>query len=907
MTILQDAMFQVPHLPLPVTQVSKESIKAFSHSKKVGGYLLGRTLGVGSFAKVKEGLHISTGEKAAVKIIDKKRAKNDNYVRKNLRREGKLLQAVRHPNIVALLEIMETDNSYYLVTELCKGGDLMDYISVRKRLQEKEVLKFIRQIVSAVDYLHKVGIIHRDLKIENLLLDGNNDIKLIDFGLSNFVKVSEGCEGSREGELCSTQCGSPAYAAPELLNHEQYGWQVDSWSIGVNMFAMLTGGLPFTVEPFNIKALYVKMRDGQMNPVPEGLTKECRDLLRKFLTPDPSRRVTIEQALVHPWLTHGNSQPVARTPCPNKLKTSDLNTDILSHMSDNLGFRMGEVIKFVTCNTPSAACATYHLYLTRLKRYLQEAEGSTKKSGSTGKKNGVLDNRRFPKDPSQRDIRNVKNSTMINNNDINCNNGDMNNNDKNNADSETPSVSSSPSPHPKFKDEADYYLAQRDATTATPGGEVCQKRDESPVSAWSDPSESNSPKENSIQCERSQQTDVNPSPHPTSNQIRKVSLQAQREVKLKTQVPAIVMRRPRLYKRRGETTLSTNIPDKLSGEVRETIQVLDVQKTPRETTGVYAVSRSEGISDLALSRITSPSHTTKQAPGDQARRDCGVGGIGSSHLGTTGGASVRPGYNSTPNNRCAGIDLTMTSARDAVKTPASFLQRLSDVQRRSLSGQGDDRGEIRALGTVDGNVRHITQSHLQNKKISLLAKRAATLKSMEVKPAPSPTQGNDNMRGRLQEVDYTQRRGNNSNKSGRPNPQIYRVIPRPFIPFRSAHERSNGLSKSYPHQIGSSQKAKTFEALTLDHDKSDLSSRRVPGTPVTAGEDPNPGPPRPVIVRKRLAKRHRLGEVHSLQPSLIHDIEQTVTEHSFAGPGATTPDTHSKKASQMNESLSSPR
>ncbi|GFO06252.1 hormonally upregulated neu-associated kinase, partial [Plakobranchus ocellatus] len=354
MTIVQEAMFQVPHLPLAVTQVSKETIKAFSHNKRVGGYLLGRTLGVGSFAKVKEGLHISTGEKAAVKIIDKNRAKTDNYVRKNLRREGKLLQAVRHPNIVALLEIMETDNSYYLVTELCRGGDLMDYISARKRLQEKEVLKFIRQIVSAVDYLHKLGIIHRDLKIENLLLDGNNDIKLIDFGLSNFIKVIDGADGTKETELCSTQCGSPAYAAPELLNHEQYGLQVDSWSIGVNMFAMLTGGLPFTVEPFNIKSLYVKMRDRQMNPVPEGLSKECRDLLRKFLTPEPAKRVTIEQALAHPWLTQSNSQPVERVSCPNRLRTTDLNTEILSHMSDNLGFRMGEVIKFVTCNTPSS-------------------------------------------------------------------------------------------------------------------------------------------------------------------------------------------------------------------------------------------------------------------------------------------------------------------------------------------------------------------------------------------------------------------------------------------------------------------------------------------------------------------------------------------------------------------------
>ena len=97
----------------------------------------------------------------AVKIIDKKKSREDSYVRKNLRREGKILQMIRHSNIVQLLEIMETQNSYYLVTELCRGGDLMDYISQRRKLPEQEVKKYIRQIVSAVDYLHRLGILHR--------------------------------------------------------------------------------------------------------------------------------------------------------------------------------------------------------------------------------------------------------------------------------------------------------------------------------------------------------------------------------------------------------------------------------------------------------------------------------------------------------------------------------------------------------------------------------------------------------------------------------------------------------------------------------------------------------------------------------------------------------------------------
>lgn len=97
----------------------------------------------------------------AVKIIDKRKAKEDSYVRKNLRREGKILQMVRHPNVVQLLEIMETENSYYLVMEYCKGGDLMDYICQRKKLEEREAKRFIRQVISALDYLHRMGILHR--------------------------------------------------------------------------------------------------------------------------------------------------------------------------------------------------------------------------------------------------------------------------------------------------------------------------------------------------------------------------------------------------------------------------------------------------------------------------------------------------------------------------------------------------------------------------------------------------------------------------------------------------------------------------------------------------------------------------------------------------------------------------
>ncbi|XP_071113089.1 serine/threonine-protein kinase MARK2-like isoform X1 [Haliotis cracherodii] len=357
------------HLPDKVVDVPKDTIKNFAHTKKVGNYLLGKTLGEGSFAKVKEALHIPTGEKVAIKVIDKKRAKSDTYVRKNLRREGRLLQMVRHQNVVQLLEIMETENSYYLVTELCQHGDLMDYICKRKKLEEKEVRRYIRQIVSAVDYLHRAGILHRDLKIENLLLDETKDIKIIDFGLSNSIKVITTADGTKAQEYCVTQCGSPAYAAPELLSHRKYGPQVDVWSIGVNMYAMLTGSLPFTVEPFNIKTLHDKMVKGNMNPIPDTLSRESRDLIRKFLTPDPNKRITLLDAMRHPWLTEGKNKSLDRPPFPNRIKADDIDASILKHMSERLGFRVGEVIRFVTGNVPSSANATYQMYNRKLCRY----------------------------------------------------------------------------------------------------------------------------------------------------------------------------------------------------------------------------------------------------------------------------------------------------------------------------------------------------------------------------------------------------------------------------------------------------------------------------------------------------------------------------------------------------------
>ncbi|XP_039636852.1 hormonally up-regulated neu tumor-associated kinase homolog [Perca fluviatilis] len=361
-------------LPLPSLKVPRELLRSFPHSKRVGSYLVGKMINKGSFAKVMEGLHIGTGEKVAIKVIDKKKARQDSYVLKNMKREPRIHQMVRHPHIVVLLETLETENSYYMAMELCAGGDLMDRICERKRLEEREVRRYTRQILSAVEHLHKHGIVHRDLKIENFLLDEHNNIKIVDFGLSNTLKAE-----SLSLELLNTQCGSPAYAAPELLAHRKYGPKVDVWSVGVSMFAMLTGTLPFTVEPFNIKHLHQKMVNGEISSIPGDVSKGAVAFVLSLLEPDPAKRPSVSAAMEERWINEGYAKkPLHTLSHKNRLCPEDLNSSVLAYMKEMLGYSLSEIIHTLTINRPSAIMASYHLLLNKLSRTQKGAKASKK-------------------------------------------------------------------------------------------------------------------------------------------------------------------------------------------------------------------------------------------------------------------------------------------------------------------------------------------------------------------------------------------------------------------------------------------------------------------------------------------------------------------------------------------------
>ncbi|XP_058471994.1 MAP/microtubule affinity-regulating kinase 3a isoform X3 [Solea solea] len=247
----------------------------------VGNYRLLKTIGKGNFAKVKLARHILTGREVAIKIIDKTQL-NPNSLQK-LFREVRIMKILNHPNIVKLFEVIETERTLYLVMEYASGGEVFDYLVAHGRMKEKEARAKFRQIVSAVQYCHQKHIVHRDLKAENLLLDADMNIKIADFGFSNEFTM---------GNKLDTFCGSPPYAAPELFQGKKYdGPEVDVWSLGVILYTLVSGSLPFDGQ--NLKELRERVLRGKYR-IPFYMSTDCENLLKRFLVLNPSKRGTLE-------------------------------------------------------------------------------------------------------------------------------------------------------------------------------------------------------------------------------------------------------------------------------------------------------------------------------------------------------------------------------------------------------------------------------------------------------------------------------------------------------------------------------------------------------------------------------------------------------------------------------------
>ncbi|KAG7548533.1 Protein kinase domain [Arabidopsis suecica] len=255
-------------------------------------YRIGKTLGHGSFAKVKLAVHVPTGHNVAIKIFDRLKIKKMDVDIKVLR-EIKILRLLMHPHIIRQYEVIETPDNIYVVMEYVKSGELFDYIVKNGRLQEDKARHLFQQLISGVEYCHHNRIVHRDLKPENILLDSKCNIKIVDFGLSNVMQ---------DGHFFKTSCGSPNYAAPEVVSGKHYsGPEVDIWSCGVILYALLCGTLPFSDE--HMPSLFDKIKRG-IYILPDHLSPLARDLIPKMLMVDPLMRISIAEIRHHLWFNN---------------------------------------------------------------------------------------------------------------------------------------------------------------------------------------------------------------------------------------------------------------------------------------------------------------------------------------------------------------------------------------------------------------------------------------------------------------------------------------------------------------------------------------------------------------------------------------------------------------------------
>ena len=252
---------------------------------ELSNYKYIRTIGEGTFGKVKLAIHILTGEKVAIKILQKNLIKGQKQYER-IHNEIKYLKLLNHPNIIKIYEVIENDFYFFIVMEYATGGELFNYIVLKEKLSEKETSFFFFQIIQGVRKIHEKKICHRDIKPENLLLSRKNVIKIIDFGLS-----------SEYDEVLETPCGSPCYASPEMIKGQKYkGLSVDLWACGVILFAMLFGYLPFDDNDNNI--LFKKILDCEIDFPEEkeiDVGKDAIDLINKILNPDPEKRIGIDE------------------------------------------------------------------------------------------------------------------------------------------------------------------------------------------------------------------------------------------------------------------------------------------------------------------------------------------------------------------------------------------------------------------------------------------------------------------------------------------------------------------------------------------------------------------------------------------------------------------------------------
>ena len=338
-----------------------------SHSQ-ICDFILKDKLGEGTFGIVRLGINKQTNEKVAIKIMDKlKILQYEDKTR--VEREIKILKCLRHPNIVHLYNVIQTDKSIYLIMEYISGKELFDYITTKKKLDEIEACKFYQQIISGIEYMNKLKIVHRDIKPENLLLDDKNiNLKIVDFGLSNIYN-------NKNNQLLKSACGSPSYAAPEMLNGKEYkASKVDIWSSGIVLFAMICGFLPFENEDNDNEKLYKKIIDGKFN-IPNFVSELGKDLIKRILVTNPNLRFNINQIKNHPWfnLYRKNGRNLVYEGLLINTIVIPIDENVVIEMGNKFKLNLEEIRSCILSNRHNDICTLYYLIL---KKKLREGKKS---------------------------------------------------------------------------------------------------------------------------------------------------------------------------------------------------------------------------------------------------------------------------------------------------------------------------------------------------------------------------------------------------------------------------------------------------------------------------------------------------------------------------------------------------
>lgn len=254
---------------------------------RIHNYRFVEWVGTGSFSTVWRSKHTTSGTDVAIKVIQK-----EGIDLVAFEREVNILKRINHPFLVTLFDMFENEDSFFIVTEYMSNGNLFQYITNNGRLNETQARKIFTQLVLAIEYLHNSKkIVHRDLKLENVVLDMENNIRVIDFGLSNMFTDSH--------PTFVAACGSPPYASPEMIEGKMYDCSTDIWSIGVMLYSLVTSSLPFDDQDLN--TLCHKILYGEVK-YPIYLSSSLIDLLKQIFQKDPKERITIQGIIDHPWM-----------------------------------------------------------------------------------------------------------------------------------------------------------------------------------------------------------------------------------------------------------------------------------------------------------------------------------------------------------------------------------------------------------------------------------------------------------------------------------------------------------------------------------------------------------------------------------------------------------------------------